>query len=103
VISAALNHRSKKGYKMIAVKKQDVGNWLLIEYLSTLHTISEKLRFFEQKYHQSWETFNTDIATSVKEDFARWDDYIEWKAYIKIKEELSAKIDEVRHGNFEIT
>jgi len=87
---------------MITVKKQDVGNWLLIEYLSTLHTVSEKLRFFEHKYHQAWETFHTDILTSVKEDFAKWDDYIEWKAYIKMDEELSAKIEEVRHGNFEI-
>ncbi len=32
----------------------------------------------------------------------KWDDYIEWKAYIKMDEELSAKIEEVRHGNFEI-
>jgi hypothetical protein len=87
---------------MITVKKQDVGNWLLVEYLSNLHTVREKLRFFEQKYHQSWETFGTDATTSVKEDFARWDDYIEWKAYVKMAEELSAKIGEVRHGNFEI-
>lgn len=88
---------------MIIVKKQDVGNWLLVEYLSTLHTVREKLHFFEQKYHQSWETFNTGTVTSVKEDFARWDDYIEWKAYMKMGEEISVKISEVRHGNFEIT
>jgi len=87
---------------MITVKKQDVGNWLLTEYLSTLHTVSEKLRFFEHKYHQSWEKFNTEILNAVKEDFSKWDDYIEWKAYIKMDEEISAKIEEVRHGNFEI-
>jgi hypothetical protein len=87
---------------MITVTKQDVGNWLLIEYLSNQHAINEKLRFFEQKYHQPWEAFAADIETSVKEDFAKWDDYIEWKAYIKTYEELSVKINEVRHGNFEI-
>jgi len=87
---------------MITLTKQDVGNWLLAEYLSTLHTVREKLRFFEQKYHQSWETFNTNIISSVQEDFAQWDDYIEWKAYMRMSEELSVKINEVRHGNFEI-
>ncbi|MBF0103223.1 MAG: hypothetical protein HQK77_20170 [Desulfobacterales bacterium] len=87
---------------MITVKKQDVGNWLLIDYLSTLYTIREKLRFFEGKYHHAWEKFETESLTSLKEDFDLWDDFIEWKAYVKMSKELSFKIDEVRHGNFEI-
>jgi len=87
---------------MISVKKQDVGMWLLIEFLSTLHTVREKLRLLEQKYHQSWDAFDAQITMSVKEDFAQWDGYIEWKAYMKTADELSAKINEVRHGNFEI-
>ncbi len=87
---------------MITVKKQDVGNWLLLEYMSTLHTIHEKLRFFEIKYKQSWEEFDVEALSSMEEDFNRWDDYIEWKAYIKMDEELSTKIGEVKHGNFEI-
>ncbi len=37
------------------------------------------------------------------EDFARWDDYIEWQAYIKTANDLAAKMNEVKHGNFEIT
>jgi len=76
--------------------------WLLIEFLSTLHTVREKLRLLEQKYHQSWDAFDAQITMSVKEAFAQWDDYIEWKAYMKTADELSAKINEVRHGNFEI-
>ena len=62
---------------MITIKKEDVGNWMLVEYLSTLHSVREKLRFFEQKYQQSWETFNTHITSSMQEDFSQWDDYIE--------------------------
>ncbi|MBT7094111.1 MAG: hypothetical protein HN936_12750 [Bacteroidetes bacterium] len=86
---------------MITINKQDVGNWLLLEYLSDLYTVREKLHLFEQKYKQPWETFEANIA-SGKEDFSIWDDYIEWKAYIKTGEELSSKIDEVRHGNFKV-
>ncbi len=42
------------------------------------------------------------IKKSSVEDFSRWDDYIEWKAYMKINNELQFKIDEVRRGNFEV-
>ncbi|MBF0377792.1 MAG: hypothetical protein HQK72_09955 [Desulfamplus sp.] len=87
---------------MITVKKQDVGNWLLVEYMSSLHKVREKLHFFEHKYNQSWEEFDINNSTSVHEDFSKWDDYIEWKAYIKMSEELTNKIGEVKHGNFEI-
>jgi len=72
----------------------------LIEYLSMLHTVREKLRLLEQKYCQSW--FDTQIKMSVKENFSQWDDYIEWKAYVKTADELSKLTRSVRHGNFEI-
>jgi hypothetical protein len=88
---------------MITVSKQEVGNWLLMEYMAARHTAQSRLRFFEQKYRQSWEDFDNKIKLSEKEDFDIWDDYIEWKAYVKTAKELSAKIDEVRHGNFAVT
>ena len=87
---------------MVTVYKQDIAEWLLMEYHAALHTVREKIRLFEQKYNQSWNDFKEQVEHTEQEKFSRWDDYIEWKAQMKISEELSAKIEEVRHGNFEI-
>ena len=87
---------------MITVRKQEVANWLLLDYQAKLFTLHEKLRFFEQKYQQSWNTFEQQIKTASKENFSQWDDYMEWKAYIKMVEEIVTKINEVQHGNFEV-
>ncbi len=72
---------------MITIHKQEVATWLLTDYQATLHAIREKLRLFEQKYNQSWNMFEHEIKASQKEDFSKWDDYIEWKAYIKMSED----------------
>ncbi len=85
---------------MITVQKQHIANWIVAEYLADLHTVREKLRCFEQKYSQTWDEFSMQIKKSSVEDFSRWDDYIEWKAYVKTNNELQFKIDEVRRGNF---
>jgi hypothetical protein len=87
---------------MIIVQKQNVANWLMAEYLATSHTVNEKIRLFERKYAQTWDEFSKEVQTAPNEQFSQWDDYIEWKAYVKMAIELSFKIEEVRHGNFEI-
>ena len=87
---------------MITIQKQNVANWLLAEYLATSHAVNEKLRLFERKYAQTWGEFSKEIENASDEDFSQWDDYIEWKAYVKTAKDLAFKIDEVRHGNFEI-
>ena len=87
---------------MITIQKQNVANWLLAEYLATSHAVNEKLRLFERIYAQTWGEFSKEIENASDEDFCQWDDYIEWKAYVKTEKDLAFKIDEVRHGNFEI-
>ena len=88
---------------MLTVQKQSVANWLLAEYLATKHTVNEKIRLYERKYDQSWENFSHSLETATDENFDQWDDYIEWKAYQKLAEELAVKLNEVKHGNFEVT
>ncbi len=88
---------------MITVKKQDVANWLLMDYQANLHNITEKLRFFEHKYNKPWDIFEQEIKKADEEDFCKWDDYIEWKSYKKTAEEITFKIQEVKNGHFAIT
>jgi hypothetical protein len=88
---------------MITVQKQHVANWLIAEYLATLHAVNEKLRLFEHKYGQTWDEFSKEVEIASDEDLTQWDDYIEWKAYVKTAKDLALKMDELRHGNFEVT
>lgn len=87
---------------MITIQKQNVATWLMAEYLATLHNANEKIRLFEEKYGQPWEQFSKKIEAASVEDFTQWDDYIEWKAYIKVAQDIAFKMDEVKHGNFEV-
>lgn len=87
---------------MITVQKQYVANWLLAEYLANAYAVNEKIRLFEQKYGQTWDEFSREVLAAPDEDFTRWDDYIEWKACVKTAEDLALKIEEVKHGNFEV-
>jgi hypothetical protein len=91
---------------MITIPKTHVAQWLLTDYMASLHTVNEKLRWFERKYGQSWETFAQVVTAGEQggapESFTQWDDYIEWRAYTQMAQELTGKIDEVKHGNFEI-
>jgi len=87
-------------HQMITVQKENIATWLLAEYLAHSHTVNEKIRLFERKYAQTWDEFSQAVQSAADEDFAQWDDYIEWKAYVKMAEDLAQKMDEVRHGNF---
>jgi hypothetical protein len=87
---------------MVTVYKRDIADWLLMEYQAALHPVREKIRLFEQRYSLSWNEFKQQVEQAAQEDFSQWDDYIEWKSQMKTFNELSVKIKEVRHGNFEI-
>lgn len=88
---------------MLTIKKQEISNLLILEYLASLHTVHEKVRLFENKYHTSWKDFSQNLQSSDEEDMQQWDDYIEWKAYMKLADELDKKINEVKRGHFEIS
>lgn len=87
---------------MITVQKQSVINLLMVEYMADFHAVNDKLRFLERKYNQTWDVFSQEVESASEEDFEQWDDYIEWKAYVRAANNLAIKMDEVKHGNFEI-
>lgn len=51
--------------------------------LSKMKESEYTIKGFEKKYGVLFEDFENQIKTAVKEDFEKWDDYIEWKAYYK--------------------
>ncbi len=51
--------------------------------LSKMKESESAMQGFEKKYGLEFEDFELQIKSAVKEDFEKWDDYIEWKAYSK--------------------
>jgi hypothetical protein len=86
---------------MVVVSKQNIGNILLLEAFGELHQVQEKLRFFQEKYQHDFVHFSRQLQDE-DENFEHFDDYIEWKAYTKLFHETKKKIEDLKHGNFQI-
>ena len=65
----------------------------------TVYAANEKIRLFERKYGQTWDKFSKEVEAASDEDFSRWDDYIEWKACVKVTEDLALKGKEFNQVN----
>ncbi|MGB3458753.1 MAG: hypothetical protein WBB08_05545 [Halobacteriota archaeon] len=66
----------------ITVSKEEVKGFEKLKAISQIAPIKERIRFFESKYGCTLGEFKNKIKQE-KEDFEKWDEYIEWKAYIK--------------------
>ena len=51
--------------------------------LSKIKEYKSAMQEFETKYDITFENFEQQLNSAEKEDFTKWDDYIEWKAYFK--------------------
>ena len=86
---------------MWTVPKEEVADLLKLDLLAKLREAREKDALFKQTYEQSFESFEETVRQG-EEDMERWDDYIEWKAYKRLRNELERKIDALRRGDFEV-
>ena len=87
---------------MHTLSKQQVGNWILLDYSAQKQAYQEKIKYFEKKYGTNCLTFGQQIEQATTENFEAWDDYIEWKAYQQLLSELLTKIDDIKHGHFQV-
>ena len=86
---------------MLTISKEKVRQSCLIDLLNQKHSIKEKIRLFENEFQKSFTGFEKD-AVSKKEDFHKWDSYIEWKGFIHALEDVENKIEEINRGNFTV-
>ena len=56
--------------------------------------VKERIRSFERKYDCDIKAFE-DRLRQLHEDFKRWDDFIEWKAYIDSLKDLESKLKKI--------
>jgi len=81
----------------VIVSKRDILLHEKLRILSEIAPIKEKLRLFEEKYGMTLEEFERRLKSS-EESFEEWDDYIEWRAYLKKLKELESRLKEIENA-----
>ncbi|WP_297535967.1 hypothetical protein [Thermococcus sp.] len=81
----------------VVVSKRDILLHEKLRILSEIAPIKEKLRLFEEKYGMTLEEFERKLKNS-EESFEEWDDYIEWKAYLKKLKELESRLKDIENA-----
>jgi len=81
----------------IRVSKDEVRVFEKLKAISQIAPIKERIRFFEGKYSCTLGEFEA-IIKREKEDFERWDDYMEWKAYAESLKDLESKMRDIAHA-----
>ena len=87
---------------MVIVDKKHVSRLLLVEAYSKKHTAEEKVAFFQRKYNKSFDEFEKKMHTN-EENYIRYDDYMEWKAYIRCLESINLRIKDLKNGSIQFT
>ena len=66
--------------KTIEIDKGEIINFVRLDLISEIQSLKKSLELFEKKYNKSFREFEKEVLEG-KENFEKWDDYIEWKAY----------------------
>jgi heme oxygenase len=86
---------------MMVIDKQSIGDLLVLDVLADLHKVKRKLAYFTGKYGMNLERFETQV-NAEGESFERYDDLIEWKGFQAAYREAIERIEELKHGRFQI-
>ncbi|GEM_PF-2343236 len=64
----------------LEVSKNEIKEYQKLKIISEMVLLKEHIKLFEQKYECNFKEFEVCIKQAA-EDFERWNDYLEWKAY----------------------
>ena len=73
------------------VSKNEVKSIEKLKVISQIAPLKERIRSLEKKYGCDLQAFEERIK-EPPEDFERWDDFIEWKAYSESAKEFEARL-----------
>ncbi len=88
---------------MVVISKKRVEEMLFANLLYELHRVKEKIKLFQGKYGSHFKNFEEKLKTSEKEDFEKWDDYMEWKAYENALKKLLNEKKDLEVGNYKVS
>lgn len=86
---------------MWTVSKNDVAELLKLDVMARLREAKEREVLFEKTHQQSFQAFEQSVLQG-REDFGAWDDYLEWKAYRRVRRDLEQKMDALNRGDFNV-
>jgi len=95
-------NKHRRSNKLIELSQNKAKDYLKAEILYELNLTKEKLKLFEKKYEKSLEEFEAQLKNE-KENFEKWDDYIEWKSYKKNMNDIKKKLIDIENENIKIT
>ncbi len=87
---------------MLTLNKEKAIYLYSLNSMYETHSVKEKIRLFEQKYKKKFTEFEIEVKTG-EEDFSKWDDYMEWKAYIKTYKSLLQQKEIIKNGDYQIS
>lgn len=82
---------------MIEISKKEIIEYEKLKLRSHISITQEKIDLFSNKYKKNLDQFEHEI-NSEQEDFAKYDDLIEWKAYTKSLQSLKKKLEELSNA-----
>ena len=88
---------------MVIIDKEKAKDMYYANMMYEYHKVYEKIRLFTKKYAMSFEQFEKDIKSSEKEDFEKWDDYMEWKGYENVLQNLIKEKKELEVGDYKVS
>ncbi len=88
---------------MTTISSQTIVELYYANVVFELHQTTNKLSLFKKKYKTDFEGFEKKVKGYKKENFEKWDDYIEWKGLNKYYRELLTKKKDLASGNIKIT
>lgn len=86
----------------IVVSVDDIKAFEKLKLISQMAPVKERIGSFEGKYGCTLKAFEEQLR-QLPEDFERWDDFIEWKAYADSLKDLESKLKKIEDAtNFRI-
>jgi hypothetical protein len=82
----------------ISISREEIKEYEKLKVISELALTKQRILLFESKYNLQFEIFEKKIKEKSKEEFAEWDDYIEWKAYKEKEIHLKEKMDQIANA-----
>jgi hypothetical protein len=78
----------------IVVTVDDIKTFERQKLISQMAPVKEKINSFERKHGISLKAFE-DRIKHLPENFERWDDFIEWKAYADSLSDLESRLKKI--------
>ncbi len=88
---------------MVFINSSSIKEFYNANLMYEIHKAKEKVRLYKTKYGLSFDDFEKEVKCNDKEDFTKWNDYMEWKAYEKMLLKFNKEKKDLEVGNYKVS